>query len=111
MSMTRWIGTEHDTFTAGQTGFLVEISHNLKGWTRHELRDHPPKTNQSFKPMLYGWCGTFNDVATYGKGMAVVTRVAKNGRALVRELTGDELSAALDDFGYPDLMEQAEDRA
>ncbi len=108
MSSPRWIGTEADSFTVGQTGFLVEISHTTKGWTRYDLRDHPAKTNESFKPTLHGWCGTYNDVATHGRGMARVERVAKNGRALVRELTGDELAAALDEFGYPDLMEQSE---
>jgi len=106
MSTSLWIGTESDAFTAGQTGFLVKIEHATKGWTRYDLRGHPPKTNQSFKPMLYGWCGSFNDVSTFGRGMAVVERVAKNGRAFVRELAGEELHAALDDFGYPDLMEQ-----
>ena len=103
----RWIGTEGDTFTVGETGFLVEITHTTNGWTRFSLRDHPPKTNQSFKPMLHGWCGSYNDVSTFGRGMARVERVAKNGRAFVRELTGDELVAALEDFGYPDLIEQS----
>lgn len=111
MSISRWIGTEADTFTAGQTGFLIELSHATKGWTRYDLRDHPPKTNQSFRPMLYGWCGSYNDVSTHGCGMARVERVAKNGRAFVRELTGDELAAALEEFGYPELMEQAHERA
>jgi len=32
-----------------------------------------------------------------------VERVAKNGRAYVRELEGAELVAALDELGYPEL--------
>lgn len=109
MTSTRWIGNESDAFTVGQVGFLVEISHATKGWTRYEVREHPPKTNQSFKPMLRGWCGSYNDVSTYGLGMVRVERVTKNGRAFVRELTGGDLVHALDDLGYPDLVLQAED--
>lgn len=108
MSTTRWIGTEGDQFEVGQTGFLVEVHDTMKGWRRFDLRDHPAKTNMSFEPRLHGWCGTSNDVACHAHGMAIVERVAKNGRAFVRELEGDELVAALDDFGYPELIEQAE---
>ncbi len=108
MSTARWIGTEADQFEVGQTGFLVELHDTMKGWRRFDLRDHPPKTNQSFEPRLHGWCGTSNDVAAYGRGFARVDRVAKNGRAFVRELEGAELVAALDEFGYPELIERAE---
>lgn len=103
MSESRWIGTESDQFTVGQIGFLVETHHVLKGWQRFELRDHPAKTNMSFVPRLQGWCGTTGDIACNAHGMAVVERVARNGRAFVRELEGDELTAALDDLGYPEL--------
>lgn len=103
MDGTRWIGIESDQFTAGETGFLVELHHVTKGWRRFELRSHPPRTNMSFVPRLHGWCGTSNDVACHAHGMAVVERVARNGRAFVRELDGEELHAALDDLGYPEL--------
>lgn len=99
----RWIGTENDQFEIGQTGFLVEVSHTMKGWTRFDLRDRPATTNQSYGPRLHGWCGTTNDIAIYGHGMARVERIAKNGRAFVRQLEGDDLLAALDELGYPEL--------
>ncbi len=99
-----WIGTEYDVFTVGQVGFLVEISHTMKGWTRRELRDHPARTNQSCEARLYGWCGTTNDIYVHAQGMARVEKVARNGRALVRLLDGDEMMAALSDLGYPDLI-------
>lgn len=99
----RWIGTENDQFEIGQTGFLVKIHNTMKGWTRFDLRDHPAKTNQSYEPRLHGWCGTTNDVSVFGLGVARVERVAKNGRAFVRELEGDDLNAALEELGYPDL--------
>lgn len=108
MSTTHWIGTEHDQFTVGQVGFLVEVSHHTKGWRRFDLRDHPAKTNQSFQPRLNGWCGSNNDVSVTASGMVRVERVARNGRAFVRELEGEELAAALEDLGYPDLIEQAD---
>jgi hypothetical protein len=99
---TLWIGPD-ETLTAGQIGFLVEKSHTLNGWTRYELRDTPPYTNQSRQPMLHGWCGSYNDLSTSGHGMARVVRLAKNGRALVQELEGNELVEALEEFGYPEL--------
>ena len=39
--------------------------------------------------------------------MARVERLARNGRALVRKLDGDELAAALEELGYPELLEGA----
>lgn len=42
-------------------------------------------------------------VATYGRGFWKVVRVAKNGRALIRRVSGDELQTALEELGYPDL--------
>ena len=97
-----WVGPD-ETLIVGKIGFLVAKHHTLKDWTRHELRDAPAHTNPSHVPRLTGWCGTYNDVSTTASGMARVERVAKNGRAFVRELTGAELTAALDEFGYPEL--------
>jgi hypothetical protein len=106
--MNKWIGDEYSNFTPGETGFLVEKSHNLKGWTSWELREHPPRTNMSNVPHCVGWCGTTNDVSVHGHGLWRVVRVAKNGRALVERLQGDALQAALDEIGYPDLMDDCE---
>lgn len=99
---TMWIGPD-ENLKVGDQGFLIEISNKVSGYERHELRDTPPYTNRSHEPRLEGWCGTYNDTATYGKGMWVVDRVAKNGRAFIRKLEGDDLEAALEEFGYPDL--------
>jgi hypothetical protein len=44
-------------------------------------------------------------VGTYGRGVVRVERVARNNRAFVIELTGDELESALDRLGYPELAE------
>lgn len=65
----------------------------------------PAHTNQSHKPRLRGWCGSWNDTSTYGRGVWEVVRVAKNGRCLLSELDGDEMQAVLDDLGYPDLTD------
>jgi len=97
-----WIGPD-ENLAVGQVGFLVEKHQTLKGWTRYELRDVPAHTNQSIEPRLQGWCGTYNDLATHARGMAIVDRVARNGRAYVRDLEGAELEAALDVLGYPEL--------
>ena len=101
-----WIGPTNDVingFEVGMTGFLIHKSNSIAGWDRYEIRDTPAHTNQSHKPRLKGWCGTYNDVATYGAGMVRVERVARNGRAFVRQLAGDDLEQALEELGYPDL--------
>ena len=100
--MTRWIGPD-ETLTVGQVGFLVEFSNAIRRSERYELRDRPPYTNQSHEPTLVGWCGSYNDLSTTGHGMARVVRLARNGRALVEELAGADLTAALEELGYPEL--------
>lgn len=105
MTDTQWIGPD-ETLSVGDVGFLVGFSNTVKGSTRYALRDTPAYTNQSHRPLLYGWCGTWNDLSTNACGMVRVERVAKNGRALVRQLEGAELTAALDDLGYPELSNQ-----
>src|SRR5262245_60415022 len=102
MSKTIWIGPTDD-LRIGDRGFLVHTQHNLRGWSHRELLDIPPMTNQSHRYRLEGWCGTTNDVAVYGEGMAEVIKLARNGRALVRELEGEPLRQALEDFGFPEL--------
>ena len=101
--MSQWIGGEFSDYTVGQVGFLVLVSPEQRA-DRYDLRDSPPHTNQSHEPRLNGWCGTTDNVAVYGRGMARVVRVARNGRALVVPLEGEDLRAALDTLGYPELM-------
>lgn len=101
---TMWIGPD-ETLNVGDKGFLIKHKNSTQGWERHELRDTPAHTNQSHKPRLRGWCGSWNDTSTYGRGVWEVVRVAKNGRCLLSELDGDEMQAVLDDLGYPDLTD------
>jgi hypothetical protein len=89
------------------TGFLVRISHETNSWERYELRDTPAMTNQPREPRLHGWCGTTNNISATACGMVRVTRMARNGRALVQEIEGQELAEALEDLGYPDLYEES----
>lgn len=104
---TKWIGGEDDTFKVGDVGFLVNTYHETKLWDVYKLRQHPPKTNQSFQPRVYGWCGTTNGVACNGYGLARVVKVAKNGRAMVKHLSAEEATQMLsDELGYPDLVDQ-----
>ena len=97
-----WIGPD-ETLHVGDTGFLVEQCNVMHDSSRYELRDTPAYTNRSHEPLLHGWCGTYNDLATYGRGMVRVIRLARNGRALVQEIGGEELEAALEELGYPEL--------
>lgn len=89
----------------GEKGFLVHIENKLKGSERYELRDRPPHTNQSHKPMLSGWCGSYNDTSTWGRGVWKIVQVARNGRVQIAEVTDKaELEAFLNDYGYPELI-------
>ena len=95
---THWIGGHWtEEFVSGQSGFLVSVGGRL------ELRDRPAHTNSSHEPRLRGWCGSWNNVDTDALGLAVVTRVAKNGRAQVRTLQGEDEAKALEALGWPDL--------
>jgi hypothetical protein len=97
-----WIGPD-ENLNVGDKGFLIKISNPVSHYERYELRNTPPYTNQSHQPVLEGWCGSYNDTSTYGKGMWVVERMAKNGRAFIRKLEDEELFNALEEYGYPDL--------
>ena len=100
---TQWIGP-NENLQMGDVGFLIEFSNPQNGgYTRWDLRDIPAYTNQSCRPLLEGWCGSYNNLATFAHGMGKVIRIAKNGRCLVKSLDGDELQAALDNLGYPGL--------
>jgi hypothetical protein len=92
----------------GAVGFLIETSHAAQGWTRYRLADRPAVTNQSCRPVLHGWCGSYNDVSTYGRGLVGVTKVLPNGRVRVRELLGDELARHLEGLGFPELTPSEE---
>jgi hypothetical protein len=98
----QWIGPD-ESLNVGDVGFLIEFSNPSKSetWT---LRDTPAHTNQSHQPRLHGWCGSWNNTNTNAHGMVKVVKVAKNGRAQVVQLEGDELRAALEELGYPELM-------
>ena len=97
-----WIGPD-ESLIVGQVGFLVQFSNPNSGMDRIDMRDLPAHTNQSNEPRLYGWCGSWNDTSTNARGLASVERIARNGRAFVRHLHGDDLAVALDLLGYPEL--------
>lgn len=102
---TQWIGPD-ETLALGSVGFLIKFSNHMNGgYERWELRDTPACTNQSRRPLLDGWCGSYNDLSTEAYGMGKVIRVAKNSRCLVESLDGAELQTALDSLGYPDLTD------
>ena len=99
---TKWIGPD-ENLSVGDVGFLIEISPE-RGDSRWILRDLPACTNLSREITLNGWCGSYNNVSTNAHGVARVIRVAKNDRCLVQNISGDELAAALEELGYPELV-------
>jgi hypothetical protein len=102
---TRWIDGSYDKADAiGDTGFLIQFSHEDTRGISYALRDTPAHTNQSHMPRLEGWCGTTNNVSTTALGAWSIVRVAKNGRILIQQITDPDLLAAfLEEHGYPDL--------
>lgn len=88
----------------GDQAFLVSFSNTSSGSTGYVLRDQPAYTNRSNKPRLTGWCGTYNNVATYGEGAWKVVRIAKSGRYLIQRLEDTELAEFLEEMGYPELI-------
>jgi len=103
-----WIDPNH-AMGVEDVGFLVEITDNNLGSNRYEVWSAPAHTNMSREPLLYGWCGSWNNRATEACGMVRVIREAKNGRLLVQELEGADLAAELEKAGYPDLAPSEDD--
>ncbi len=104
--MSVFIGSGHENLEEGDVGFLVERTNNVTNGSSFSLNEHPAVKNLSGESVLCGWCGTTNDVGVYAHGMAKVVRVCKNGRAQVADLEGEELKAALEEYGYPELLEE-----
>lgn len=101
---TQWIGPD-ENLALDQVGFLIRFSNENNAGTRYVLRDTPASTNQSHEPRLHGWCGSYDNISTTAEGMVKVIRMARNGRALVQELEGEELANGLEELGYPELGE------
>jgi hypothetical protein len=85
--------------TSGDVGFLLEMT-PPSGVPRLELRDSPART-MDWTDVLYGMIEGKTNVEALG--VARVTGVSPNGRGKVVTLWGDELTAALDELGYPDI--------
>jgi len=106
---TKWIDEQCNDYEqgpekVGELGFLIRISNENTGADRYKLSFTPAYTNQSRKPRLLGWCGTYNNVGTYGEGIWKISRIAKNGRTLITEVDDEsETQGFLDEMGYPDL--------
>jgi hypothetical protein len=99
---TQWIGPD-ENLKLNDVGFLIRFDNSNTGAERWELRDTPACKNISHEPVLNGWCGSYNNISTNATGMSKVVRVARNGRCLVQSIDGQELKAALEELGYPDL--------
>ncbi len=85
----------------GELAFLVERFNENTGRTTYYLSRRPPHTNRSNEPRLNGWCGTTNNIAKYGRGLAKIVRRAKNGRAMLVPVA--PTAEALEELGYPEL--------
>jgi hypothetical protein len=98
----QFVGDSRHRFNLGDTGFLLQLTTD-SGARRLELRDNPVRTAGTLEDMLYGEVdgGRTNVEAL---GMAKVTEVARNGRGKILTIWGDELRAALSEFGYPELF-------
>lgn len=102
--MQKWI--DCDYVTTGTVGFLIESANAVAGFRNYDLSDRPARTNLSNEPRLHGWCGSYNGITTYARGLVRVTKVLRNGRAQVTSVPDDELEDALDKLGYPELFDE-----
>lgn len=105
-----WIDDENCEFPFGsfRIGFLVEVDREQDGGAKtYSLRQHPARGNQSGAPTLEGWCGSWNNVSTYGRGLARVARQAKNGRLCLARVPATP--GLLDELGYPELADELEE--
>jgi hypothetical protein len=91
----------------GDKGFLVSQT-NRFGVETNTLNETPAHTNGSYEPRLFGWCGTYNDTATYGDGLAVITKIYTVDRARGKKLYGKEALRVLRELGRLDLRNQLE---
>jgi hypothetical protein len=88
-----------------EIGFLQETFHENTGSKNYRLTDRPPKTNRSFEYKLEGWCGTYNNVATYGRGVWKIIKTLPNERIHIEEVLGDERNMFLKEMGFPELVD------
>lgn len=88
-------------------GFLTERCHTRHNTSDFSLRNRPPCTNVSRQPRPLGWCGTYNDVSLYGRGVWRVVKSLPNGRCLIRRVTSrEEIYHFLESVGYPELINE-----
>ena len=88
-------------------GFLVERLQNQHNTSTFSIRNRPPCTNVSQKPRPLGWCGTYDDVSVYGRGIWRVVKTLDNGRCLIQRVTKrEEIFEYLDSVGYPCLINE-----
>jgi hypothetical protein len=95
----KWVGDARNRFAVGDVGFLLELTPQT-GVARVELRDSPARTTD-WTDILFGMVEGRTNVEALG--VAKVIEVTKNGRGKVQTLWGDELTAALDQLGYPEI--------
>jgi hypothetical protein len=94
----------------GEVGFLVHRANNILDWERWNLFDRPAHTTKGGVPIFIGKCGTTHGVTITAYGMAKIAKRARNGRVCYEQLTDlDEISQALEELGYPDLLFYAEE--
>ena len=106
MAHPSWIDCDMGSTHIGDIGYLVEVNNANNGRTTWSLRDRPAHTNESHKPRLSGWCGETDNRSVFARGVVQVTDInARQDRARIRLLNGDELLEFLAKDGYPDLAE------
>lgn len=99
-----WIDTD-GTIGVGDIGFLIESTdNNRRGAVKYRLDSEPRCTNQSLQPRLTGWCGETNNVSVYAMGLRRVSKLTKDGRALLARLTDAERDEWLRANGYESLI-------
>ena len=101
--MSMWIDNPSN-LEKGDFGFLIQQTNTTTNDHRRLVRIAPARTNPSHDAKLTGWCNDTNHISTYAQGVVRIVRVAKNERAQVVMLQGEQMTDALQNLGYPELI-------
>ena len=97
----KWVGDSRHKFKVGDLGFVLELT-PANGAKRVELRDSPVRTAGSLIDVLFGVVsGGRTEVEALG--VAKVIKVTPNGRGQIQTLWNEDMEAALQELGYPDI--------
>lgn len=100
-----WDECVEDVLEPGDVVFLQRVT--PRGHRPYYALSHDPtRTNQSFKPVLYGWCGSTDGTSVEALGLVEVTKTTRYANVSpthFRRLDSTETSKALAEKGWEEV--------